>query len=113
MYIGSFAAVSNRMDWTNTIYLIDSVTGDDIDITGCIIVMAVRHKDRCQMLQVSVGSGIEITGTSSFTFTFSKQQMHCFCAGTYDVGITIADENDERTSQLFAGSVPIVDGIVP
>jgi hypothetical protein len=113
MYIGAFEATSNRAVWTRTISLIDTVTSEAIDITGCLITMSVRDANKCQVLSATVGDGIELVEDTAFIFTFSKDQMHSLCAGTYDVGITIADANDDGTSQLFAGTVPIVDGVVP
>jgi hypothetical protein len=114
MYIGSLDAASNRAVWTRTIILVDSVTTELIDITGCLITMSVRNQDsKYQVLSATVGSGIAFTSNTAFTFSFSKDQMHALFAGTYDVGIIIADASNLGTEQLFAGSVPIVDGIVP
>lgn len=115
MYIGSFKPTSNRETWSEVITLTDSVTGELIDISGCVITMAVRDGDcNAERLSAVLGNGIEFVSDTAFQFKFPVSQMTGLAPKTYDVGITIATAGDEEdtTSQLFAGSVPVYDGIV-
>lgn len=115
MYIGSFKPTSNRETWSEVITLTDSVSGELIDISNCVINMAVTDGDRnCSVLTASIGSGIELIEETSFQFKFLRSQMCALEPKSYDVGITIALEGDEdgTTSQLFAGSVPVYRGVV-
>lgn len=108
---GSLGIVSNREDWEQEINVKDE-DGDAVTITDASIEIAVRKPslDTAE-LTASVGSGITIA-TTSFTFAFTEAQMDNLCAGKYDVGMRIQLDGETKWTQLFIGTVSIVDGIV-
>lgn len=112
MYIGALEPVTNREDWTIDGELTDE-SGVAVDITTADITMGVRdQKTKSQVLTAEVGDGITILVGPSGTFeiAFLASQMRALCAGTYDVGIIIEIATD--TTQLFTGTVRIIDGVV-
>lgn len=126
MYLGSLAAASNRADWIEVCTLIDSDSGDTVDITGCRITLSVRPQNKSHnggddyddwssnssavILQGSTDSGeIVIVDIGSFQWTFPATRMSALCEKTYDVGVRIS--RDGRTVQLMVGQLPILEGI--
>jgi hypothetical protein len=111
MQTGTLAAVSNREDWLDggEVRDADSVL---VDITGASIIVQVSDREsHAPMLTVSTDNGlITITGTGTFQWEVPAASMRVFCAETYDVGITI--ELNGGTTQLFKGTIPILDGVV-
>lgn len=107
MYTGSLAAVSNRADWVETITITDqaggfpAVTEANVAVTGCGVNLTGSIS----------GGGVTydpVTGT--LVFTFSDERMRCVPAGEYQVGVVITI--DDVQTQLFAGTVPVVAGVV-
>jgi hypothetical protein len=39
--------------------------------------------------------------------------MRGFCAGTYQTGLTLTNDDGTQTVQLSVGPLPIVDGVTP
>lgn len=112
MYIGNLDPVSNREDWTGTIGATD-LDNLPVDITGASIDFEVRDRTtKVQSLAASVGHGITITnGTDGiFEWSFTALQMGGLCPMTYEVGITLTLNGG--ITQLFIGTVPVLDGIV-
>lgn len=112
-YQGVLESVTNREDWVVPVEVTDPDSGDPIDITAATITLAVRdQKTKTQALEATVGDGITITDGPGGTFqwAFTESQMHGLCATTYDVGLVI--EINAVKTQLFVGTVPVLDGIV-
>lgn len=118
MYTGSLTA-SNRADWIKDISVLSTEDNSGIDITSATIVVSVRDPegDNCgyQRLYGSTGNGVitfpDETDTSKFRWTFPRAVMAALPAGDYDLGITI--EIDGVTTQLAAGKLYVIDGVVP
>lgn len=110
MYTGSLPTISNRADWKIQIQLIDSDTLKTIDFTGCTMEIAVRDENRCVKLHGSTSDKITVPETGVAQIWFTEDDVDGLCVGTYNVGITITGNGE--TMQLFAGSVPVVDGVV-
>jgi len=114
MYVGSLPSVSNREDWSEAFTLVDSDSGDVIDISGCSVTMTVRNfSDKSVVLTGSTDTG-EITfpvgGTDgTFMWTFPDTQMSALCQRQYEVGVRIS--RDTRTAQLIVGTVEVLEGI--
>lgn len=113
MYHGSLGEVSNREDWLATIAVIDD-DGDDVDVTGATIVVAVRSQmaksGDTPDLTASTDNGDVTISTSEFTFTFGVDDMRGLDPGIYDVACTIL--LNSITTQLFIGTIAVLDGIV-
>jgi hypothetical protein len=112
MYIGSLPSFTNREDWDQSITVVSS-SGAPVDITGASISLGLRdQKNKTQLVGAQVGNGITLTDPVNgvFQWLISADQVRGLCQGTYDVGIVIALNGGKR--QLFAGTVPVVDGIV-
>jgi hypothetical protein len=111
MYTGSLPTISNRADWKFQIGLTDSDTGETIDFTGCTMQIDVRDDGNCLLLSGSTSDKITVPEVGVAQIWFTTPDVHGLCAGTYKVGITVTGNGE--TVQLFAGSVPVVDGVVP
>jgi hypothetical protein len=110
MYIGSLDAQSNRATWRVDVTLIDDDTKDTIKVSDCAITMTVSDESGCQVLTGSSASGAIIFPQDDvFEWSFSSSQMAALCAGSYNVGVRIS-QND-ITMQLIVGTLPIVDGV--
>lgn len=112
MYQGTLQPVSNKATWTETVEVTDE-DGEAVDISDATIVVAVRNKrSKTVELTAETDDGITLPGdTGAFQWTFSVSRMSAVCPETYDVGVTI--EIDDVTTQLFLGTVAILDGVVP
>lgn len=118
MYTGSLTA-SNRADWIVDVSALDADTNDAIDITDATIVVTARDAESdnkgYQRLYGSTSDGIitfpDPTDTSKFRWTFPRATMAGIPAGDYDFGATITQ--DGVTTQIFAGKLYVVDGVVP
>lgn len=83
--------------------------GDAINFTGATIDFAIRDSNcDTNILSATVGDGITIS-TTTFTVRFEESDMNTLEGGkAYDVGCryTLAGV----TTQLFVGTLPVVDG---
>lgn len=111
MYQISFPQTSNDATWIFTGQISDASNGELLDLSGLSFVFAVEDRNNCQKLIASTSNGkFTIIGLGLFRWEFSKSEMQCLCPGTYDTGMTMA--NDDQTVQLSVGPLPIVDGNV-
>lgn len=112
-YTGHVAAASNRADLMFQVELIDPKTNDVVDLTGSTITVALRLTT--QNIPALTGTNLDghvtIVGLGVFTVHFTRDEMARFPAGDMDIGI-VAKLNDGVTYQLFAGQLPVVDGVV-
>jgi hypothetical protein len=118
-YTGHIAAASNRADLKFKVELVDPVTNDFVDFTGATIKVALRPVSGGSRFPSSgpALSGtnhdghITITDIGTFEVHFTRAEMSQFSAGDLDIGITL-ELADGITYQLFAGQLPVVDGVV-
>jgi len=112
MYSVLFSPQSNKASWEFYGELTDP-QGVPVDLTGCTMVFAVNGKNSGrQHLVASTDNGkITFPDTGIFRWFFERGEMGGLCAGTYETGLTIA--NDTQTMQLSVGPLPITDGVVP
>ena len=106
--------VSNRADWIDQCEVRDDEDGQLIDLTGAVIVLAVRDRlsmANVMLAQTSDGS-IVVQGMGVFGFTFPLSKMRALVGSrAYDVACTV--QLNGITQQFFLGSVNVLDGIVP
>ena len=112
-YTGHVAAASNRADLLFAVELVDPVTNDNVDFTGALITVALRltAQSTPSLSGTNQDGHIIVTGHGVFEVHFTRDEMARFPAGDMDIGITVR-LNDGVTYQLFAGQLPVVDGVV-
>jgi hypothetical protein len=112
-YTGHTAAASNRADLLFDVELIDPATNDFVDLTGATISVALRLTS--QSVPTLTGSNSDghctVTGDGTFRTHFTRAEMTTMPPGDADIGITVTLA-DGITYQLFAGQLPVVDGVV-
>jgi hypothetical protein len=109
MYTGSFAAVSNRADWSEAVVLTDAESGDLIDISACRVTLSVTDNYRALLTASTDDGSITLPDVGTFMWNFSQDQMNALCPGAYPVGVRISQ--DTRTCQLVIGTVNVMEGI--
>lgn len=116
MHTGSLPKATNRQSWSEVFEMIDAETGEADDISDAEeITFAVRRKG-CSTpeLTLTLGDGITLVDDdtdSKLQVDITVDQMRSLCApNTYEVGITMLVQGE--TVQLFAGTWPIIDGVV-
>lgn len=112
MNIGTLESVSNREQWVDDGTVRDA-DGVLIDLSGATIVMAMQDREsKRRVLEASTTNGIiTITGTGQFRWTIPITTMRTINPETYDVGIVVTIS--DVPTQLFKGTVAILDGVVP
>ena len=112
-YTGHIAAASNRADLKFRVELVDPVTNDFVDLTGSTITVALRPTS--QSMPAVSGTNLDghltVVSPGIFDVRFTRAEMTAFPAGDLDIGITVKLA-DGVTYQLFAGQLPVVDGVV-
>jgi|SRR5215471_10872102 len=112
MLEATFEPVSNREDWIETCEVRDQ-SNALVDLTGAVIVIAVRDKQtKSQLMQaLTADSSITINAPGIFQFTFPLSKMRTMTASkAYEIGCTI--QLNGTTQQFFVGTVNVIDGIV-
>ena len=112
-YTGHIAAASNRADLLFQVELIDPKTNDFVDLTGSTIVVALRPTSQPSpaISGTNLDGHVTIVGLGVFDVRFGREEMTRFAPGDLDIGITVK-LIDGVTYQLFAGQLPVVDGVV-
>lgn len=118
MWTGQLDPVSNREDWLDNIIIKDFDTGVPIplDGEGTDLTLAVSPKGSraYPVLLASISNGrltVDPLVPTIATMTFTRAEMQQLPPGEYDVGITMLYQG--TVSQIFAGRMPIIDGVVP
>jgi hypothetical protein len=119
-YTGHIAAASNRADLLFAVELVDPKTNDDVDFTDATITVALRpvagggnnyNMSSPTLVGTNHDGHVTVTAPGNFEVRFTRAEMVQFPAGDLSIGIT-ALLNDGVTYQLFAGLLPVVDGVV-
>ena len=112
-YTGHIAAASNRADLLFAVELVDPVTNDNVDLSGSTITVALRAtaQPTPSLAGTNLDGHIVVTGLGRFEVRFTRAEMAQFPPGDVDIGITVT-LSDGVTYQLFAGQLPVVDGVV-
>lgn len=104
--------VTNDEDWLLSMQVLDGSAGLDLD--AYTISLSVLDSDGGQVLSGSTDTGEIVKSddddgvTSIFTITFRAASMAGLLPGNYTVGIRMTDGTS--TTQLFLGSMPILEG---
>jgi|SRR5215813_7990967 len=115
-YTGHLPAASNRADMMFQVELFDRATNDFVDYTGATITVSMRPVSQTlappQLTGTNHDGHITVTGDPGiFEVHFTRAEMTTFPAGELDMGITVL-LSDGNTYQVFAGQVPVIDGVV-
>ena len=117
-YTGHIAAASNRADLQFKIELVDPVTNDFVDFAGATITVALRpvkgggnNYSSPTLTGTNQDGHITVTDLGTCEVRFSRAEMAQFAPGDLDIGITLKLATG-ITYQLFAGQLPVVDGVV-
>jgi len=121
MYHVTFPAQSNRASWV-FVGMITDLDDNPIDLTNCSMVFQVSsprvgggHPNNANgALTASTENGkLTIIDLGTFRWFFTREEMGGLCAGQYDTGMTLTNDDGTQTVQLSVGPLPIVDGVVP
>lgn len=114
MYQGTLAPRSNRAGWSYFVEVLDDETGEPVDISDTSIVLELRdpRTDTITLSATTENGGITLTeDVGFFQVSFTAIQMRTLLAETYEVGVTITND-DSEPQQLIIGTLPVLDGIV-
>ena len=100
---------TNTADWTILFQVTDEETGDPVDFADAEIAVMIKDRDGGMRLSASVGAGIEVVTAGMFELRFTSTQMGTLCPGSYMIGGVY--RLNGSTSQLFRGTIGIVDGV--
>jgi hypothetical protein len=114
MYIGSLPVASNRATYNQAFQLYDDEDDEGVDLTGALITVEIR-KPGCPSAEISATATnglivVSDTNDGQFELTIPVARMRNLDRSTYECGITI--EQNGETTQFFAGTIPVIDGIV-
>jgi hypothetical protein len=111
MLTGTLSQVSNQADWIESLEITDADTGDVIDLSDATeIIIEIKTQGRDNVLQSAslTDETVEHVETGVIQWSFTDTQMQTLCSGTYDVKIRIT--KDDIVTQLFIGTLPVLDG---
>lgn len=116
MYHVNFPAQSNRASWV-FVGKITDLDDDPIDLTGCSMVFQIREGGNGwpygSGLTASTDNGkLTIVDIGTFRWFFTLDEMRSLCAGSFNTGLTLTNDDGTQTIQLSVGPLPIVDGVV-
>jgi hypothetical protein len=112
MDFGRLEAQSNRATFQRKFQTVDNDTDELLDLTDKAIIFEVKHPTECRaVLSATIDNGkIVVVDFGTFIVTFARSELTNLCPGTYDVGVTIGD--DDETGQALIGTLPITAGVV-
>ena len=125
-YYGNVSTPSNRADWIETCKVIDTDTGDPIDLSTCIISMTVLKKVRNPNFYADgfygrvypnsiILTGSTVTGEitvvdlGTFQWNFPAGRMSGLPQGEYEVGVRFSQGG--QIMQLIIGTINVREGI--
>lgn len=112
MYVGSLPDASNREDYEYIAQIVDSDTGDLINLSAATIVAQISDQDGCQKILLGTATGeITLPDVDTFRILIPRASMACLYAGQYRVGLTV--ENASQTISFISGTISVLDGNVP
>lgn len=112
MRTGSLGPLSNRESLQLIRQIIDTETGEAIDLTGASIVFEIRRSGACSpVLSASTDNG-KITFPDVYTYQIdiAVAEMRTLCPETYEIGLTF--ERDDQTTEIIIGTLPVLAGNV-
>src|SRR4249919_46348 len=104
MDFGRLEAQSNRASFQREFQIVDDDTDELRDVAAKAIIFEVKHPTDCRpLLSATIDNGkVVVVDLGTFVVTLARSEMTNLCPGTYDLGITIGD--DEETGQVLIGT---------
>lgn len=97
-------------DFAATILILDNSSGDPLDLTSYEVTFQVTDCGSAVLTAKTSDATLERGDTGEVQFRFPKSSMTNLCAGkTYKCGCVI-ENGDGEITQIFVGSVVLVDG---
>jgi len=93
--------------------LVTDLDDNPIDLSLCSMVFSVRDKNGRSMEASTENGKLTIVDLGKFRWFFTQEEMHGFCPGQCDTGLTLRNDDGTQTIQLSIGPLSIVDGVVP
>jgi hypothetical protein len=116
MYHVTFPPQSNRASWV-FVGLITDLDDNPIDISACSLVFCASrcqpHQSNASLLASTDNGKLTVVDIGKFQWVFPLEDMQGLCAGQYETGLTLTNDDGTQTVQLLVGPLPIVDGVVP
>lgn len=118
MYVGALPSASNKARYVLAFAVLDADTGESIDLTDIDVTLSIRDTRQpfdTPLLTATDGDGIDMADAENgiFELTFTATQMRTLFAKQYDVGCTIAADDDaEEVDQFIIGTLSVLDGVV-
>lgn len=117
MWTGNLSPASNRAAWSETVSYAPA-DGSPAPVPEEIVVAISAPAafpgapERCLLSRsLSAGDIVNDAGAANFTFVFSAAEMRRLRPGSHRVGMVLTLAG--TPVQLFAGSIEILDGIIP
>ena len=113
MITGTLPPTSNRETWQVVFRLIDPDTGTIPDLTDATATLGIRPDEQSLCVLTGSTSDGHITidvSAGTMTILYPPAEMKDLGPGEYDIGIMLTV--DGQTHQFFAGSLPVIDGVV-
>lgn len=115
MYHVTFPEQSNRASWV-FIGLVTDLDDNPIDLSACSMVFQISggvNKPQTGGLVASTYNGkLTFIDIGKFRWFFTLEEMGGLCAGQYDTGLTLTNDDGSQTVQLSVGPLNIVEGVV-
>lgn len=114
MFIGALPTASNSADYNENFQLYDDEDNEGVTLADATVTLEIRRdKDCAPAVTATIDNGLIVVADEDFgifNLAIPVATMRNLCAGTYECGITI-EQNDE-TVQYFIGTFPVLDGVV-
>lgn len=110
-YHGNLGSAYNRSTYDQPIEIVDFAYGHLLDLSGKTFVFEVADPDTGSVLLSATLENGKLTNPSTgvLNVKFTRAEMMTLAPGEYNAGMTWSDDN--VTVQLFAGTLPVNDGI--
>lgn len=109
-YTGTLRPASNRSSYDQTIEIMDP-DSNLLSLTGKTFAFEVADKTGSTLISATLANG-KLTSPSLGTLRLliPRSEMRSLCVGEYKAGFTWSDGT--QTKQIFAGTLPVNDGVV-
>jgi hypothetical protein len=115
MYSVTFPPQSNRASWA-FVGLVTDLDDNPLDLSACSMVFeiggGINRSPNSRLVASTANGKLTIIDIGKFRWFFTREEMGGLCAGQYDTGLTLTNDDGTQTVQLSIGPLPIVEGVV-
>jgi len=106
---GSLDAVTNRESFEMIRQIIDTETGEAIDLSETKLLCQISLPGCGPSLTATTDNGkITFPSVDTYRIAFTREEMNTLCRATYDFAVIA--ERDEQTIQIIAATLPVLSG---